>query len=382
MKKYFFIGIATILCFAIALVVYGGYLNYTDEKKISERLADTTIEVRGKAAEEMDIYPVIKLDAARLYSDNMADAIALVNGNLVAWSVRKNDHVRKGDLLVTLKNEQISLKIQQATSALRRAEASLAQATNAYNRQGRLMSRNATSKEKYEESEAQFNAAKAAVSESRAQRDQAIIDEEHLKIYAPVEGEVLILYNNEGAYLQAGAPVALVGNFGTLRFSMTIDDNLSNSLRLNDKARLKFSKNTLQKAYDTEYASGNRGFLENIEATLVEITPPLNEPAAMRRIVWEVDNRARLLEPLTYNEVSIISQSPRRCIAVPMNALAENKSVVYVVNDGVVEKRQVKTGATDGNYIEITSGLNAGDMVVVEDFEGLSEGTKISLVMQ
>lgn len=381
MKKYFFIGIAVILCFAIVLVVYGGYLNYTDEKKISERLADKTIEVRGRTVEERIIYPIIKLDAARLYSDNMADAIALVNGNIVSWSVSKNNHVKKGDLLATLKNEQVSLKIQQAASALTRAEASLAQATNAYNRQGRLIARNATSKEKYEESEAQFNAAKAAVSESKAQRDQAIIDEENLKIYAPIEGEVLILYNNEGAYLQAGTPVALVGNFETLRFSMTIDGNSSHSLSLNDKASLKFSKNALQKAYDTEYASGNQGVLENIEAKLVEITPPLNEPAAMRRIVWEVDNRARVLEPLTYNDVSIISQNPHKCIAIPLNALTENKSAAYTVNNGIVKKKQIKTGATDGEYIQIISGLELGDIVVVGNFEGLSDGTKVNVVL-
>lgn len=382
MKKYFFIGIAIILFFAIMLVGYGGYLNYTDEKKITERLLDTRIEVNGQLVKEMTIYPVIRVDAVRLFSENMADAIALVNGNIVSWHVVKNGHVNKGDLLVTLRNEQVSLKIQQATSALRRAEASLAQATNAYNRQGRLMARNATSREKFEEAEAQFNAAQAAVSEASTQREQAIIDEEHLNIYAPVEGDVLILYNNEGAYLQAGAPVALVGNFDTLRFSMTLDDNLSNSLQLNDKARLKFSKDALQKAYDTEYAVGNQGFLENIEATLVEITPSLNEPAAMRRIVWEVDNSARLLEPLTYNDVYILSQTPRNCIAIPLDALIENKTAVYVVNDGTVEKRQVKIGSNDGSYVEIIEGLKSGDVVVSENFEGLSEGTKVNLIMK
>lgn len=382
MKKYFFIGIASILTFAIALVVYGGYLNYTDEKKIAKRLADKRIEVRGKTVEKMTLYPAIKLDAVRLYSDNMADAIALVNGNIISWNVKKNTHVMKGDLLVTLKNEQISLKIQQAESALTRAEASLAQATNAYNRQGRLMARNATSKEKYEESEAQFNAAKAAVAESRAVRDQAIVDKENLKVYAPVEGDVLILYNNEGAYLQAGSPVALIGNFETLRFSMTIDDNLSTSLNLGDSAIIKFSKNTLQKAYDTEYASGNQGFLENIEASLIEITPPLTESAAMRRIVWEVDNRARLLEPLTYNDVSVSSQKPYNCIVAPLDALTETGNMVYVVNEGKLEKRQVKIGADDGFYVAVKEGLKEGDIVVVGNFNGLSEGMEVNLILE
>lgn len=382
MKKYFFIGITTILLFALALVVYGAYLNYADERKISERLQDNRIEARVKRAQIIAMSPIMDIEAIKLYSDSKADAIALVNGNIVSWHVKKNDYVHKGDLLATLSNEQISLKIQQATSALSRAEASFAQATNAYNRQGRLMARKATSKEKYEEAEAQYNAASAAVQEAKAALAQNIVEKERLKVYAPIDGNVLIIYNNEGAYLQAGAPVALVGNFKILRFSMTINDSEKNNIGLGDRVRLKFSERTLQKAYDTEYAAGNNGFGEDIEATLVDITPPLNEKATMRRIIWEVDNRARMLEPLTYHDVKLINRETYTCLAVPIRALADNKKAVFLVDeDGVVEKRQIKTGASDGVNIEVTEGLKEGDTVVVGNFEGLANGMRVNLIM-
>ena len=383
MKKYFVIGIVAILFLAVGLVVYGGYLNYTDERKIAERLQDERIEVQATTVRKIFMRNIYKLDAVRLYAEGMADATLLVNGNIVAWHVKKNDYVNKGDLLVTLKNEQIALKIEQSKSALSRAEASLAQATNAYNRQGRLMARNATSKEKYEESEAQYNAAKAAVAESQTVLSQNLVEAERLNVYAPVDGNVLIMYSSAGAYLQAGAPVALIGNFQNLRFSTTMDDVTKNALHVGDKVSLKFSKNALKKAYDTEYAAGNVGFGENIEATLVEITPPLEEKATMRRLVWEVDNRAGILEPLTYHDVEIINRTSYECLAIPERALSNNDSAVFVVDEnGILEKRKVKIGATDGVYFEILDGLKQGEVVVIGSFDGLTDGTKVNLNLE
>ncbi len=178
MKKYFYIGIVVILMLSLALVGYGAWLNYSDEDQIARRMDSRLLQLEGARAEMRELQPALTLDAVRFSSENMTDAVALTNGRILNWYVEKNSTVHKGDLFLSMGNEQVPLRIQQATSAVRRAEAALAQAYSAYQRQGRLMAKNATSQEKYEAAEAQYLAAQAALQENEAQLEQYIVQQE------------------------------------------------------------------------------------------------------------------------------------------------------------------------------------------------------------
>jgi membrane fusion protein (multidrug efflux system) len=50
---------------------------------------------------------------------------------------------------------------------------------------------------------------------------------------------------------------------------------------------------------------------------------------------------------------------------------------VFVVRDEIVERRAVKIGGTEGDQVEVVSGLNAGERVVVEGHAGLTDGTRV-----
>ncbi len=384
MRKLFFIGIAVILALAVALVAYGTWLNVSDEKQIARRMDERVLMLTGARAQRRSLRPVVNMDALRLYSENMADAVALVDGRIIEMYVRKNSVVRKGDLLMRLENDQIPLKIQQATATVRRAEAALAQASNAFHRQARLMAKEATSKEKYEEAEAQYAAAQESLAESEAQRAQLVVQEDRQNVVSPVDGNVLLIYQREGSYVQGGTPLALVGDFDRLMFSLTLDDKYARRLLVGERAELNFPAQAMNKAYDTEYAAGNRGKLERIFATVADITPPLSEPAGMRRVVCAIDNRARVLEPLIYNGVSLRTSREYECLAVPLSAMADSshEDVFVVEPDGTVRRRSVVSGANDGKYIEILSGLAEGEAVVTESFDGLEDGMKVDVSIE
>lgn len=384
MKRYFFIGIAVILALAVALVAYGTWLNVSDEKQIARRMDERVLTLTGARAEKRRIKPTVAMDSVRLYSENMADAMALVDGRIVEMFVTKNSAVHKGDVLMRLENDQIPLQIQQSSANVRRVEAALAQATNSYHRQERLMAKEATSKEKYEEAEAQYKAAQEALAEAEAQQAQYLIQEGRQNVISPVDGNVLLLYQREGSYVKGGTPLALVGDFNRLLFSVTLDDKHTRYLSVGGTVLLNFPAQSLKKAYDTEYAAGNQGKTGKIVAAIREITPPLSEPAGIRRVLYEIDNRARILEPLTYNGVSIRTDRDYECLVVPLAAMADasHEEVFAVQPDGTVNRREIVTGANDGKYIEILSGLAEGDVVVVESFEGLEDGVKVNVAVE
>lgn len=380
MKKIYGVAMVLIIFMALAIVAWGAWLNYSDENQIANRMDNRRVEVTAAKAARREFAPTISLDAVRFVSDNMTDAVALTDGRILNWQVEKNEKVSKGQSLVEMVNENIPLKIQQAESAISRAEAMMTQARNSYQRQGRLKARRATSQEKYEEAEAQYMAAQGALREAQAQRDQYLVQQGWLSVKAPLDGEVLLIYQQAGAQVQAGTPIALVGDFSQLTFSLNLSDRDARHLQLGQTIYLAFAERKLTgKAYDTDYGVGNKERGMEIKAVLREIVPDLSEPADIRRTVWAVDNRARLLEPMLYTGVTMRTGQSYEALTVPLAAMIDKAhDTVFVLDaEGIIHLRTVKAGADDKKYIEIYDGLVEGDTVIVGNLEGLEDGMKV-----
>lgn len=384
MKKLYIVGLVLILMFAVAMIAYGAWLNKSGENQIVERMESRTIPLQGTKVQMRDMHPKLFLETLNLSSEEMADAVALIDGRIEQIFVMKNSNVSRGQVLFTLINDEIPLKIQQAESSIARAEAQLANAKNNYARYTRLMERDATSKEKFDEAEANYFASEAALKEAQTVKEQLLVQSARQDVIAPIDGEVLILYKQQGAYVTAGTPLALVGNFSRLFFSLPIDDKHAQLLSIGDRSELSFTNSQiLRKAYDTEYAAGNRGDSEIFSVYVKDIMPNLNEPARLRKVVFEVDNRVRLLEQQAYSGATLTASKGHRFLTVPLASMIDsNRSAVFVVTpQNTLERREVKTGVDDGSYVEIVSGLREGETVITSAAGGLEEGTKVTVTL-
>lgn len=382
MKKYFYLGIIIILMVAGMIVVYGAYLNYNDEKQIASRMESRVVRVTGAKVQVRPIWPRLEMDTVQFYSQNMTDAVALVSGWLTKWHVEKNSPVHKGDVILSMDSEQIPIKMQQAATNVRRAEANLAKTQGSFQRQEQLMGYHATSLERYEEAKALYLAAQEELQSAKAEEELYGVQASWLQVTSPVDGDVLIIYQREGAHVESGTPVALIGDFNHLRFNMTLGDVDAKYMELGSQGLLRFADNgTWQKIYDTGYAAGNRGRRQEIRATLVEITPPLSEPADIRRAVWEVDNRSRLLEPMTYMGLILISEKSYDCLTVPLKAMvdADFNKVMVVDGEGIIHLRKVAVGISDEGFVEIIDGLQEGEVVLTGKLEGLKDGMRVDV---
>ena len=385
MKKYFYLGIMIIFMVVGMIVVYGAYLNYNDEKQITSRMENRVVSVSGARVQVRPIRPRLEMDTVQFYSQNMTDAVALVSGRLTKWHVEKNSSVHKGDVILSMDSEQIPIKMQQAATSVRRAEANLAKTQGSFQRQEQLMGYHATSLEQYEEAKALYLAAQEELKSARAEEALYGVQASWLQVTSPVDGDVLIIYQREGAHVESGTPVALVGDFNRLRFNMTLGDVDAKYMELGNQGILSFADDgDWQKIYDTGYAVGNRGRRQEIRATLVEITPPLSEPADIRRAVWEVDNRSRLLEPMTYMGLTLSSEKSHDCLTVPRKAMVDaGFSKVLVVDDeGIIHLRNVTVGVSDEGYVEILNGLQEGEVVLTGNLEGLKDGMRVDVSVQ
>ena len=385
MKKLYIVGLVIILILAMAMIGYGAWLNKSGENQIVERMENRTIPLQGAKVQIREIHPKIDLETVNLYSEEMADAVALIDGRIENIFVNKNSSVRRGQVIFSLVNDDIPLKIKQAESSIARAEAQLANAKNNYARYTRLLERDATSREKFDEAEANFFAATAALQEAQSIREQLLVQSARQDVSAPIDGEILIIYRQLGSYVSAGTPIALVGNFSTLYFSLPLDDKLAQLFLPGDRAELSFTNSQIfRKAYDTDFAAGNLGDNQTFWVLAKDILPPLNVPASLRKIVWQVDNRVGLLEQQAYSGARLTSERSRKILSVPLAAMIDsNHNAVFIVSpDGFLERRTIVTGADDGSFIEILSGLTEGDTVVTSAAEGLADGMKVTVNLE
>ena len=411
MKRPFFVGLGAIFILIIVLVVYGTYLNQRGESKIAARMSDQTIPLRGAKVQMRQLKPILVLDTLNLYSDRMADAVTLLDGRITSIDVQKNDRVVQGQKLFTLANDTHPIKIRQADidilkidneilradNEIMKSETNLARAKSDFDRYSKLIVQEAVSIEKFEEIKAIYNEAQVNLQNSHlqkeslfaqkeyliAQKEQLLIESSYSEVTAPIDGEVLILYKTQGSYVTTGTAMALVGDFRTLNFSVDIEDKFSKRFRAGDRATLNFNHANFSKIYDTEYEPETSDIEQQFTAQIIEINPPSTVPASIRKVLWEVDNRAGLLEPQTYNAPTLQMIKSRKCLTVPLRAMTSPaRNEVFVVDDGKIYRREIETGSDDGIYIEVVTGLNENELVVTSGIDGLEDGMKVDFTLE
>jgi len=384
MKKYFISGLVFLLILSVGLIFYGVWLNNRGEVQITQRMSERKLDLPGVKVKRRELYPKIMLNAVNLYSENMVDAVTLIEGRITENFAPKNSRVRQGEIIFVVENEDIGLELKEADANILEATSQLKQAENIYERQKRLLERKATSAARLEEAETSYQAAQARLEMYRAKRDKLLMQEERQEVIAPIDGKILVVYRQKGSYVNAGTSLALVGDFSTLYFSTPVDDKNVRHFETGQQAELIFDENDFQKIYSTDYAAGNKGNDQTFTATVEEITPPLDEPADIRNIIWSVDNSSELLESQIYGAVSFISHKSYQCLTVPLDAVIniDEPAVFVVTAQETIERRKIKIGANDGTYIEVLEGLKAGEIVVNHSEASLSDGTPVNVILE
>ena len=241
----------------------------------------------------------------------------------------------------------------------------------------------AATPQQFEDAKAKYLSAQSELKVAQSKARQLRVQESRQQVIAPIDGNVLVIYRQQGSYVQGGTSVALVGDFRTLSLTAPVRDEDACHLMVGQEAELIFQSRDFKKIYGTDYGAGNLGNRQTFTAVVSQITPPLSEPAAMRNVLWQVDNSSGLLEPQTYGNVSFQSKRGHNALSVPLTAMADSaKTTVFVYReDGTIERRPVQTGTSDGTYIEVLSGLSQGEIVVTSGMEGLKDGIRVDIVL-
>ena len=297
----------------------------------------------------------------------------ILGGRIEVLPVREGDHVKKGQLLMKLWNEdqqaQSVLAATQVTTARQRVNEACAQATNAEreaDRQTALREKGfvSTSREDSARTEAQAKragceATRADVAQFEARVNAARIEQGRTALYAPFDGVVAKIVGEVGEYSTPSPPgvptppaIDLIDD-SCLYVSAPMDEVDAPKIRAGQPVRI--SLDALPK--------------QSFPGTVKRIAPYVS---AVEKQARTVDVEANFDDPkqpgkllVGYSaDIEVILAVRNDVVRVPTSALLEGGRVLVAGPEGKLEERKVKTGLANWEYTEVLDGLTAGERVV------------------
>ena len=305
------------------------------------------------------------------------DVGAQVSGQLVRLHVEVGDAVSEGDLLAEIDADVQQARVEAGRAQLVALEAQLSErqaqltlARQQFQRQERLLADDATSEDAFQiaratvlTTEAQIRALQAQIEQNRSslRAEEATLG--YTRIFAPMNGTVVAMEARQGQTLNANQMAPILMRVADLS-TMTVWTEVSEA----DVSRLRAG---MPAWFSPLGMPGTRW-----EGTLRQIlpTPEIINNVVLYTALFDVDNHdGRLMTQMTAQVFFVLNEA-RDVVRVPVSAVQpqrEGKGLVTVItSNGQREQREVETGVSDRITLEIRSGLEEGEMVLVNAAPG------------
>ena len=333
-------------------------------------------------------------------ADEEVAVSAQAAGELSQLNVDFGGYVSQGQVIATIDQRASKLKVEQAEATLKQtlarlgmkegenfdsnrnadvrvAKSQLDWAKLELDRSMKLIEKGDIPRSSYDEkvtnhnlAQARYQAALDSVNQQLAaveqQRAALALAKKALAdtvVRSPISGAVKEKHASRGAYLTVNGKIVTLVKINPLRLRADVPESSAAAVR------------TGQTVNVTVDAFPNRTFTGRV----ARIGPSLDEKTRALTIEAEVANAGNLLRPGMFAKSRLITTANAPAVMVPQRAvaLAAGLSKVFVIENGKAVERIVKTGATDGDLIEIVEGVKDGEIVAVSNLDKLQSGTNV-----
>jgi multidrug efflux system membrane fusion protein len=298
-----------------------------------------------------------------------------ISGQLVAVNYTEGQIVKKGDQLAEIDSRPYQLALSQAEGALKRDQALLQSAKLDLERYTNLSQTNAIPRQQLDQQRALVQQDEGNIITDQAQIDTAKLNITYAHIVAPVNGRLGLRLVDPGNYVTPGDANGLVVITQLSPISVmftTAEDNLPAIIK-----RLAAVPSLQATAFDrsgsNQLAVGTMSTLDNqIDTTTGTV-----------KLRAQFENTDGALFPNQFVNIRLLVDTLKNTPVVPSSAIQRGApgTFVYLVDpkDSKVSVRKVVLGPVDGDRVAITSGLQAGDVVVVDGADKLKDGIAVTI---
>jgi macrolide-specific efflux system membrane fusion protein len=358
----------------IIFIVFAGMIGYFLFFKSGEDISYITQKVtRGDIVKNVNA--VGEIGAVKLVNVG-----AQASGQIESIHVKIGDKVKKGDLVAKIdstsqKNElnTTAAKLDSYKSQLKSSEVALKMAEAKYNRSKMLLENDAISKQEFENIENEYEMAKTKIIEIDSLIKQTVISLETARknldytvITAPLDGTIVSLPVKVGQTVNAmmNTPtIAQIADLGSVEILMEISEG--DILKIKPNQSVKFSILSSDTFYETS--------IKSIDPALTTLTnDKYNGVTEANEAIYyyaraEITNEDEKLRIGMTTQNFIEIEKRKDVLTIPISAVYEKDGRKYVktLADKKTHVKEITTGLSDDLLIEVTSGLEEGEDVIV-----------------
>ncbi len=250
--------------------------------------------------------------------------------------VKSGKKVKKGEKLLTLDDEMYQARLSEA-------QAKLVNAGSVHKRAEALFKKGAISEKDKDEAHANLLKSMADLEFSEAQLAKTMIN-------APFEGTLGIVDLSPGRYVKPGDDLFTVDDMDPMKIDFKVNETILSKFRIGDEIVM-----------DVEGLPDNK-YHAKIEAIDTNVDP-LGHSV---RVQATFDNDGDL-RPGLFAKVKLRTDIHQNTIIIPESAVESRgkQEFVYIVEQGVAKMAPIKTGARNGEEVQVVKGLVEGDKIIV-----------------
>ena len=292
-----------------------------------------------------------------------------VSGEVEKLAVDVGDSVEKGGIIAQIEKEKLVLQVERLDASLESAEINLKKLCRDYERMKSLFEKNAISQQKMDNIDTVYKSAQAQVKELKAALALAGIQLKDSTITAPIKGIVARKFVEEGDIVTAtsqmkGTPLAAIVDMDIIKVVVNVTEGDMSAVRVGQEARVKVD------------ACPDKVFIGRVS----NISPVFDSLSRTAPVEIKIANPEHLLRPGMFARVEIITGVHENVLIVPISAIVynEDKETLFILKGNTAGLREVKTDLSDGEIVEIVSGLSEGEKVIIDGSYGLKDGDRVS----
>lgn len=406
-KKILIISLIVIIVAALAFVLL--FMNKSDSSKESggesskevRKAEEASIPVKGIKAKREDL--IIKLKApGEAVTDMRITITAEVAGVIKRINVEESRHVKKGDLLVELDDEEYRLALDRAEAQRLKVLSELLvekqfaepeekrispdkekiQKAGADYERARMLYRNGRiSREEFEKASKEYE---MALIESGEKKEEILAATKGLtqaeigvkeaemrlaktEIRAPFSGVIFDITVSSEEYVTPSKELFTLVNISRIQVHAKVLESEIGKIKVGRGADLRFS------------AHPGKIFKGKIEA----ISPVINPEDKTCKVIIDVANPEEEIKPGMHAEVEIVAEVYEDRLLVPQEAVlvrTGGRKLVFVVEGGLAKWRYIEIGLENEDYAEILDGVKEGELVIIEGHRTLAHDAKVRVV--
>ncbi|AWK89467.1 efflux RND transporter periplasmic adaptor subunit [Azospirillum thermophilum] len=342
--------------------------------------AQTAEAPQAPPAPEVDVAPVLSRPvtdwqsySGRLEAVDRVEVRPQVPGTITAVHFRNGSLVRQGDVLFTIDPRPYEAEVARAEAQVAAAQARVRFTAADLDRAQRLIRDDTISRQSLDGKENAAREAAANLKAAQAALDLARLNLGYTRVTAPVAGRVSRAERTVGNVVAAGAaaePLTTLVSVSPIYAAFEVDEQTY----LRHIASVRDSRDIpVQLGLANEEGYSREGKVEHVDNRLDVVSGTI-------RVRARFDNPDGMLVPGLYARVKVGGGAPKESLLVDERAIGtdqDKKFVLAVTADDTVEYRQVKLGTLQDGLRVVTTGLAAGDRVIVNGLQHARPGTRI-----